>query len=197
MDAKLAVGRFFMERMMPETAAHLARITAGAKPDGHAGRSVLKLAADVRTAGASAWPTAERGTAPDRRLPVRRGPLRRDVATAECKRLPLPHVPEGERRPVHGVRRRPGGRRDLDARHARDLSRVRRWRRAASARACGTPLTYQWQPRARSASRSARSTSPRSCLSTAGERAAVVRIERRAALVPSATSSAPCPDHDT
>jgi acyl-CoA dehydrogenase len=30
MDAKLVTGRFFMERMLPETAAHLARITAGA-----------------------------------------------------------------------------------------------------------------------------------------------------------------------
>ena len=29
-EAKLVTGRFFMERMMPETAAHLARITAGA-----------------------------------------------------------------------------------------------------------------------------------------------------------------------
>ena len=28
--AKLATGRFFMERMLPETGAHLARITAGA-----------------------------------------------------------------------------------------------------------------------------------------------------------------------
>ena len=31
MDAKLAVGRFFMDRLMPETAAHLARITSGAQ----------------------------------------------------------------------------------------------------------------------------------------------------------------------
>ena len=31
MDAKLAVGRVFMERLMPETAAHLARVTAGAQ----------------------------------------------------------------------------------------------------------------------------------------------------------------------
>jgi hypothetical protein len=30
MDAKLITGKFFMERMMPETAAHLARITSGA-----------------------------------------------------------------------------------------------------------------------------------------------------------------------
>ena len=30
MKAKLVTGRFFMERMLPETAAHLARITAGA-----------------------------------------------------------------------------------------------------------------------------------------------------------------------
>jgi acyl-CoA dehydrogenase len=30
MDAKLVTGRFFMERILPETAAHLARITAGA-----------------------------------------------------------------------------------------------------------------------------------------------------------------------
>ena len=30
MDAKLITGRFFMERMMPETALRLARITAGA-----------------------------------------------------------------------------------------------------------------------------------------------------------------------
>ena len=30
MKAKLVTGRFFMERMLPETAAHLARIQAGA-----------------------------------------------------------------------------------------------------------------------------------------------------------------------
>ena len=30
MDAKLTIGKFFMERMMPETAAHLARISTGA-----------------------------------------------------------------------------------------------------------------------------------------------------------------------
>ena len=31
MKAKLVVGRFFVERMLPETALHLARIQAGAK----------------------------------------------------------------------------------------------------------------------------------------------------------------------
>jgi hypothetical protein len=30
MDAKLTTGRFFMERMLPETGAHLARISSGA-----------------------------------------------------------------------------------------------------------------------------------------------------------------------
>jgi hypothetical protein len=30
MDAKLATGRYFMERMMPETGTHLARISVGA-----------------------------------------------------------------------------------------------------------------------------------------------------------------------
>ena len=30
MDAKLMTGRFFMERMLPETGAHLARISSGA-----------------------------------------------------------------------------------------------------------------------------------------------------------------------
>ena len=30
MDAKLIAGQFFMERMMPETGAHLARISTGA-----------------------------------------------------------------------------------------------------------------------------------------------------------------------
>ena len=30
MEAKLVTGRFFMERMLPETAAHLARIQSGA-----------------------------------------------------------------------------------------------------------------------------------------------------------------------
>ena len=42
MKAKLVTGRFFMERVMPETAAHLARITTGARcHDGDAGGSVL------------------------------------------------------------------------------------------------------------------------------------------------------------
>jgi hypothetical protein len=31
MDAKLIAGKFFMERMMPETVAHLARISTGAE----------------------------------------------------------------------------------------------------------------------------------------------------------------------
>jgi hypothetical protein len=31
MEAKLAVGRFFMARMMPETAVHLARLSTGAE----------------------------------------------------------------------------------------------------------------------------------------------------------------------
>ena len=30
MEAKLATARYFMERIMPETAAHLARISSGA-----------------------------------------------------------------------------------------------------------------------------------------------------------------------
>jgi hypothetical protein len=30
MEAKLVTGRFFMERMLPETGAHLARISSGA-----------------------------------------------------------------------------------------------------------------------------------------------------------------------
>ena len=42
MTAKLVTGRFFMERMLPETAAHLARIQAGADThDGAAGGGVL------------------------------------------------------------------------------------------------------------------------------------------------------------
>ena len=40
MDTKLAIGKYFMERTMPETAAHLARITAGAD-------SVMALPADA------------------------------------------------------------------------------------------------------------------------------------------------------
>jgi acyl-CoA dehydrogenase len=40
MDAKLVTGRFFMERMLPETATHLARITAGAD-------SVMQLPAEA------------------------------------------------------------------------------------------------------------------------------------------------------
>jgi hypothetical protein len=40
MNAKLVTARFFMERMLPETAAHLARIQAGAG-------SVMELPADM------------------------------------------------------------------------------------------------------------------------------------------------------
>ena len=40
MDAKLLAGRFFMERMLPETGVHLARIEAGA--DG-----VMEMPADA------------------------------------------------------------------------------------------------------------------------------------------------------
>ncbi len=39
--AKLVTGRFFMERMLPETALHLARIQTGRDHDGIAGRGVL------------------------------------------------------------------------------------------------------------------------------------------------------------
>jgi hypothetical protein len=40
MDAKLLTGRFFMERMLPETGAHLARISSGAD-------AVMTLPADM------------------------------------------------------------------------------------------------------------------------------------------------------
>ena len=40
MNAKLVTGRFFMERMLPETGAHLARIQAGAG-------SVMELPAEA------------------------------------------------------------------------------------------------------------------------------------------------------
>jgi hypothetical protein len=40
MDAKIATGRFFMERMLPETGTHLARIQAGAA-------TVMELPADA------------------------------------------------------------------------------------------------------------------------------------------------------
>ena len=42
MNAKLVTGRFFMERVLPETGAHLARIQAGrGEHDGIAGGGVL------------------------------------------------------------------------------------------------------------------------------------------------------------
>ena len=45
MNAKLVTGRFFMERVLPETAAQLARIQAGrGEHDGIAGRDVLTTA---------------------------------------------------------------------------------------------------------------------------------------------------------
>ena len=81
---------------------------------------------------------------PDRRLPVRRGALPARRRAARRERLPLPHVPEGGRRAVHGLRRRParptssGTRGDAD-----DLRQLRRSPSAASARDCGTPLTYR------------------------------------------------------
>jgi hypothetical protein len=40
MNAKLVTARFFMERMLPETATHLARIKAGAD-------SVMELPAEM------------------------------------------------------------------------------------------------------------------------------------------------------
>jgi acyl-CoA dehydrogenase len=40
LNAKLVTGRFFMERMLPETGAHLARIQAGAA-------SVMELPAEL------------------------------------------------------------------------------------------------------------------------------------------------------
>jgi acyl-CoA dehydrogenase len=40
MNAKLVAGRFFMERMLPETASHLARIQAGAG-------SIMELPAEL------------------------------------------------------------------------------------------------------------------------------------------------------
>ena len=44
MKAKLVTGKFFMERMLPETATHLARIQTGADThDGAAGGGVLTI----------------------------------------------------------------------------------------------------------------------------------------------------------
>jgi hypothetical protein len=40
MDAKLTAGRFFMERVLPETGAHLARIQAGSA-------SIMELPAEA------------------------------------------------------------------------------------------------------------------------------------------------------
>ena len=40
MDDKLVIGRFFMERMLPATTTHLARIKAGAE-------STMALSADA------------------------------------------------------------------------------------------------------------------------------------------------------
>ena len=40
MEARLLTGKFYMERMMPETAAHLARISAGAE-------TVMAMPADM------------------------------------------------------------------------------------------------------------------------------------------------------
>ena len=56
--------------------------------------------------------------------------------------LPLPNVPEGERRSVHGLRRRAAFGIRLHQRRDRDLLEFGH-RRARLLRRCGTPLTYQ------------------------------------------------------
>ena len=80
---------------------------------------------------------------PDRRLPVRRGALSADGAADGREHLPLPDVPEGRRRPVHGLRRRS---RSTDLVWTRGAPKIF----ASSAVAergfcadCGTPLTYR------------------------------------------------------
>ena len=108
MKAKLVTGRFFMERMLPETAAHLARIQTGADThDGAAGGGVLKRMANL-TGGCQC------------------GAVRYEWVRAArlFERLPLPHVPEGVRPAVHGPDRRQTRASALDARRAVDLPKL-------------------------------------------------------------------------
>ena len=104
LDAKLTLAKFFNERMLPETAAHLARLSAGADDaDGASGGGVLRARfREVKGDGdrCGGWLGG--------RLPVRRRALSPDRRADRRQHLPLPDVPEGERRSVHGVRRRTG-----------------------------------------------------------------------------------------
>lgn len=52
---------------------------------------------------------------------MRRRALRAVCCTDQCRHLPLPNVPEGSRRAVHGVGQCPDAAFRVDARHARDL----------------------------------------------------------------------------
>jgi Acetyl-CoA dehydrogenase C-terminal like len=58
MKAKLATARFFMERMLPETATHFARIQSGAG-------SVMELADETFYARAQTLPPRERNKSHD------------------------------------------------------------------------------------------------------------------------------------
>ena len=112
-----------------------------------------------------------------RRLPVRRGALPRRGRAGRRLGLPLPHVPEGLRQcsilPLVSVR---SAKLDLDARRAESASARRTVPCAASARDCGTPLTYEGAGRHALAHRRLRR--------AGGDRAAVIQwgTEAQAAL---------------
>ena len=119
--------------------------------------------------------------------------------------LPLPHVPEGERRAVHGLRRRAGSGRHLDARHALDLREFDRGARGFLLRLRNT-ADLQMADRMPSASRSARSIDPAAIVpvESNGIEALLPWSEHIADLPKSETSAMPAdfvnhqhPDHDT
>ena len=131
LDAKLTLARFFNERMLPETAAHLARITARRRDgDGASGGGVLTEENENAGGPMSAVDAQARLTGGCQCGAVR---YRLDARADRREHLSLPHVPEGERRPVHGLRRRALSTNSSGRSGAPKSSPVRRSPSAASA----------------------------------------------------------------
>ena len=126
MKAKLVTGKFFMERVLPETAAHLERITGRRRHhDGAARGGVLSCMANL-TGGCQCGA-------------VRYEWVEKPAYSSVCY---CRMCQKASGQPFMGLT---GGKRrapDVDARRAVDLPLARTWRERGFCKDCGTPLTY-------------------------------------------------------
>ena len=148
LDAKLILAKFFNERMLPETGAHLARLTAGAGDvDGAAGRGVLtRVDETVGPRGGCRWARTRRK-------------LRSSTFAGGCQcgavRYRLTAAPGGANVCHCRMCQKAGGapfmafagvkraQLRLHARRAATLRQLGDFAERGFCAACGTPLTYR------------------------------------------------------